>query len=57
MIEVFDLQTKNVLMPDYFLNNYQKGKYITLTLKQSVRIRIQRMRGENTSLGGIFFDN
>lgn len=57
MIEVFDLQTKNVLMPDHFLSNYQKGKYITLMLKQSVRIRIQRMRGENTALGGIFFDN
>ncbi len=56
IIEVFDLNTKKILMPNYYFNNYQQGKYITLTLNQSVRIRIQRVRGENTSLGGIFFD-
>ena len=56
IIEVFDLNTKKILMPNYYFNNYQQGKYITLSLNQSVRIRIQRVRGENTSLGGIFFD-
>jgi len=56
VIEVFDLKTKNKLMPDYFIGNYQQGKYITLGLDQDVRIRIQRVRGENTSFGGIFFD-
>jgi len=56
VIEVFDLNTKKILMPDYFFSNYHSGKYITLPLHQSVRIRIQRVRGENTSLGGIFFD-
>jgi hypothetical protein len=55
-IEVFDLQTKTRLMPNYFISNYQQGKYISLSLNQPVRIRIQRVRGENTSLGGIFFD-
>jgi len=56
VLEVFDLNTQKIVMPDYFFNNYQHGKYITLTLHQSVRIRIQRVRGENTSFGGLFFD-
>lgn len=56
VLEVFDLNNKKILMPNYFLSNYQQGKYISLTLNQSVRIRIQRVRGENTSLGGVFFD-
>jgi hypothetical protein len=56
VIEVFDLNTKKILMPDYFISNYQNGKYINLQLNQSVRIRIQRVSGENTSLGGVFFD-
>ena len=56
VLEIFDLNTKKILMPNYFFADYQQGKYITLTLHQSVRIRIQRVRGENTSLGGVFFD-
>jgi hypothetical protein len=56
VLEVFDLKNKMIMVPDYFISNYQQGKYITLTLDESVRIRIQRVRGENTSLGGVFFD-
>ncbi len=56
IIEVFDLETKNILMPNYLIQNYGEGKYVTLTLDRSVRIRIQRLYGENTAICGLFFD-
>ncbi len=55
-IEVFDLDNKRLLMPVQMIRDYEQGKYITLNLKQPVRIRINQVRGDNATLSGIFFD-
>lgn len=55
-VEVFDLDTKNLLMPVYMVRNYENGKYITFELDRPARIRINQVRGDNATLSGLFFD-
>ena len=55
-IEIFDLETKNLMAPVYMVRNYSGGKYITYEFDRSVRIRINQVRGVNSALSGIFFD-
>ncbi|WP_106827905.1 alpha-L-rhamnosidase C-terminal domain-containing protein [Parabacteroides pacaensis] len=55
-IEAFDLESKEMLLPVYMVRDYEQGKYITYTFNQPVRLRIDHVRGENTTLSGIFFD-
>lgn len=55
-IEVFDYDSREILMPDTYISNYKCGKYITFSFDRSVLIRIQRVRGENSALCGVFFD-
>jgi hypothetical protein len=55
-IEVFDLITKNLLMPVYMVRDYAGGKYVTFEADRSIRIRINQVRGTNAALSGIFFD-
>lgn len=55
-IEIFDLDTKNIVMPVYMVRNYENGKYITFELDRPVRIRVNQVRGDNAALSGLFFD-
>lgn len=55
-IEVFNLETKKLIMPVYMVREYQGGKYIVFNVDQPVRIRINQVRGDNAALSGLFFD-
>ncbi len=55
-IELFDLKTLNIIAPVEMVRNYEQGKYVTFSYNQSVRIRINHVRGKNAAVSGIFFD-
>jgi hypothetical protein len=55
-IEIFDLETKNLLAPLYMVRDYSGGKYVTYEFERAVRIRINQVRGVNAALSAIFFD-
>ncbi len=55
-IEVFDLNTKELLMPVYMVRDYANGKYITIPIDRAVRIRIDQVRGVNAVCSALFFD-
>ncbi|MGV8879178.1 MAG: alpha-L-rhamnosidase C-terminal domain-containing protein [Sphingobacteriaceae bacterium] len=55
-IEIFDLETLNILAPVAMVRHYEKGKYLGFSFNKSVRIRINHVRGKNAALSGIFFD-
>ncbi len=55
-LEVFDLNTKELLMPVYMVRNYEEGKYVTFTVDRPVRIRVDHVRGSNAALSALFFD-
>lgn len=55
-IEIFDLETKELLAPVYMVRDYSEGKYVSYLFDRSVRIRINQVRGANAAVSGIFFD-
>lgn len=55
-MEIFDLETLNMIAPVVMVRNYEKGKYVCFTFNKSVRIRINHVRGKNAAVSGIFFD-
>lgn len=55
-IEVFDLHTKELLMPVYMVRNYVNGTYVTFPVDRPVRIRINQVRGANAVCSALFFD-
>ncbi len=55
-IEVFDLKTKNMIAPVKIIDNYSMGKYMTYRYNNSVRFRINHVRGINAVVSGLFFD-
>lgn len=55
-IEIFDMNTLNLIGPMIYVKNYQKGKYVTFDFQGPIRIRINQVRGINVSLSGLFFD-
>jgi len=55
-IEVFDLESKDLLQPLHMVRNYEGGKYVTFTFRQPVRLRINQVRGMNAAVSAIFFD-
>lgn len=55
-VEIFDLESLNIIAPVEMVRNYEKGKYISFTINKSVRIRINHVRGKNAAVSGIFFD-
>lgn len=56
-IEIFDLDSKEIIAPVQVVRDYKDGKYLIYSYNQSVRIRINHVRGPNATLSGIFFDN
>ena len=55
-IEIFDLQTLNIIAPVQMVRNYENGKYVSFSFDKPVRIRINHVRGKNAAVSGIFFD-
>jgi alpha-L-rhamnosidase len=55
-IEIFDLNTLNLIAPVQLVQHYEHGKYLTFTIDRSVRVRINQVRGVNAAVSGIFFD-
>jgi alpha-L-rhamnosidase len=55
-IEVIDLNTKNIIAPVRIVENYAGGRYMTFRYNNSVRFRINHVRGPNAVVSGIFFD-
>jgi hypothetical protein len=55
-VEIFNPKTLNILAPVAIVRNYSHGKYLSFNFDQSVRLRINHVRGKNAALSGIFFD-
>jgi alpha-L-rhamnosidase len=55
-VEMFDLETKELIAPVQIVGNFSKGKYLIYTCNRPVRFRINQVRGPNAALSGIFFD-
>ena len=55
-IEVFDLESKQLLMPVEIVRDYQEGKYVVFSIDRPVRLRINQVRGTNAALCALFFD-
>ena len=55
-IEIFDLQTLNIIAPVAMVRDYERGKYMSFSFNKSVRIRINQVRGKNAAVSGIFLD-
>ena len=55
-IEIFDLETLNIIAPVEMVRHYEQGKYVTFSFNKPVRIRINHVRGKNAAVSGIFFD-
>ncbi|MGQ8335535.1 hypothetical protein ACUNWD_03230 [Sunxiuqinia sp. A32] len=55
-IEVFDLDSKALLMPVKIIKDYGDGKYVKFNASSSIRIRVNQVRGSNASLCGLFID-
>jgi hypothetical protein len=55
-VEMFDLKTKKLIAPVKIVRDYYGGKYLVFRYDNSVRFRIDQVRGVNASLSGIFFD-
>jgi hypothetical protein len=55
-IEIFDLETLNIMAPVQMIRQYENGKYMSFVVDRSIRIRINQVRGENAAISGLFFD-
>jgi alpha-L-rhamnosidase len=55
-VEMFDAETLNLIAPVRLVKNHQGGVYLVYRYNKSVKFRIDKIRGGNISLSGIFFD-
>ena len=55
-IELFDLDSKRILMPVHMVRDYRGGKYVTFTVDRPLRIRICQVRGDNAVCAALFLD-
>lgn len=55
-VEMFDAVTSNLIAPVKIIEGCNGGAYITYAYNRSAKFRINRVRGENAPLSGIFFD-
>jgi len=55
-VEIFDLQTRELIAPVQVIRDYSQGKYLIYRYNKPVRFRINHVRGPNASLSGLFFD-
>ncbi|MBE0654919.1 MAG: hypothetical protein IH594_14050 [Bacteroidales bacterium] len=55
-VEMFDLETKEIIAPVQIVRDFSQGKYLIYRYNKPVRFRINHVRGPNATLSGIFFD-
>ena len=55
-IEIFDMNTLDLIGPMMYVKNYSKGRYVSFDFEGPIRIRINQVRGINVSLSGLFLD-
>jgi len=55
-VELFDLENRKLIAPPRFYSNFGDGTYAVYDCRQSVRIRIDHIRGGSAVLSGLFFD-
>lgn len=55
-VELFDLESRKLIAPTRLYANFAGGTYAVYQCRQSVRIRVNHIRGDNAVLGGLFFD-
>jgi len=55
-VEMFDALTLNLIAPVKIVNGHSGGAYVVYKYNQSVKFRINKVRGDILSLSGIFFD-
>ena len=55
-VEVFDLETLELIAPLKVVRNFEGGKYLSFHYSKPLRFRINQIRGKNAVLNGIYFD-
>ena len=55
-VELFDLDSRKLIAPTRVYANFTGGIYAVYNCRQSVRIRVNHIRGDNAVLSGLFFD-
>lgn len=55
-IELFDLASRKLIAPTRVYSNFTGGCYVVYNCRQSVRVRVNHVRGHNAVLSGLFFD-
>lgn len=56
-VEMFNGKTYDLISPVKVLHDYSGGVYLVYEYDDSVRFRIDHIRGDFVSLSGVFFDN
>eukprot|EP00026_Physarum_polycephalum_P002832 Phypoly_transcript_02841.p1 GENE.Phypoly_transcript_02841~~Phypoly_transcript_02841.p1 ORF type:complete len:845 (+),score=100.18 Phypoly_transcript_02841:109-2643(+) len=56
VVEMFDLETKNIITPFQRVCNFTGGIYYTWTYSSSIRFRFSQIRGGNSVVSAVFFD-
>lgn len=55
-VEIFDLNTLNLLAPVQMVKSYTGGKYLIFKYRGSISLRVDQVRGTNAAISGLFFD-
>lgn len=55
-VEMFDLDSRKLIAPTRVYSNFTGGTYAVYNCRQSVRVRVNHIRGDNAVLNGLFFD-
>ena len=55
-VELLDATTLNLIAPVKIVDNFSGGTYLVFKYNESVKLRINKVRGELATLSGIFFD-
>jgi hypothetical protein len=55
-VELFDLASRKLIAPTRIFSSFTGGTYAVYNCRQSVRVRINHIRGYNAVLSGLFFD-
>lgn len=55
-LELFDLDSRKLIAPTHLYDDFTGGIYAIYECQQSVRVRVNHVRGDNAVLSGLFFD-
>jgi len=55
-VELFDLESRKLIAPTRIYANFTGGTCAVYNCQQSVRVRVNHIRGDNAVLNGLFFD-